>query len=153
MRRQVVVPLAVGVVGIVALVLMVVLPSADARSARAVVGPIQLTAASVSITTRRAGPEGRRGDATEQVWSLRSRFGHEVGRWLLTCRWVSDVSRLCTTVVRMPLGQITVTGASSTPFVGTYAVVGGTGVYDGADGVADFTAIGRHKLILSIQLT
>lgn len=124
-----------------------------ARGARSLVGPIQVTAASLSITTRPAMPTGRKGDATEQVWSLRSRYGHEVGRWLLSCRWVSNVSRLCTTVVRMPLGQITVTGASPTPYIGTYAVVGGTGAYDGADGVADFTTIGRGKLILSIQLT
>lgn len=125
----------------------------DARGVRSLVGPIQVTAASLSITTRPAMPVGRKGDATEQVWSLRSRYGHEVGRWLLSCRWVSNASRLCTTVVRMPLGQITVTGASPTPYVGTYAVVGGTGAYDGADGMADFTSIGRGKLILSIQLT
>ncbi len=126
---------------------------AGARGARTAVGPIQMTAASLSATRRQAGPAGRTGDATEQVWSLRSRYGHEVGRWLLSCQWVSNVSRLCTTVVRMPLGQITATGSSPTPLVGTYAVVGGTGVYEGADGVADFTAIGRGKLILSIQLT
>ncbi len=126
---------------------------AGARGARTAVGPIQVTAASLSVTMRRAGPAGRTGDATEQVWSLRSRYGHEVGRWLLSCRWVSNVSRLCTTVVRMPLGQITATGSSPTPLVGTYAVVGGTGVYEGADGVADFTAIGRGKLVLLIQLT
>lgn len=146
---------AVGVlaVGIAAALVVSVTNNADARGTRTAVGPIQVTAASLSVTTRRAGPAGRTGDATEQVWSLRSRYGHEVGRWLLSCRWVSSTARLCTTVVRMPLGQITVTGSSSTPFVGTYAVVGGTGIYDGADGFADFTAIGRGKLILYIQLT
>lgn len=126
---------------------------AGARGVRTAVGPIQVTAASVSVTMRRAGPAGRVGDATEQVWSLRSRYGHEVGRWLLSCRWIGNAARLCTTVVRMPLGQIAVTGSSPTPFVGSYAVVGGTGIYDGADGVADFTAIGRGKLVLLIQLT
>lgn len=126
---------------------------ADARGTRTAVGEIQVTASTVSRTTRRAGPEGRKGNATEQVWLLHDRFGHPIGRWLLSCRWVSDQARLCTTVVRMPLGQITMTGASATPFIGSYAVVGGTGVYDGADGVGDFTAIGRRKLILSIQLT
>jgi hypothetical protein len=141
--------------GLFALSAVPLLHTADggARSARPLVGPIQVTAANVSVTTRPAMPEGRKGDATEQVWSLRSRYGHEVGFWLMSCRWVSNVSRLCTTVVRMPLGQITVTGASPTPYIGTYAVVGGTGVYDGADGAADFTAIGRGKLILSITLT
>jgi hypothetical protein len=126
---------------------------AGARGARTAVGPIQVTAASLSVTMRQAGPTGRIGDATEQVWSLRSRYGHEVGRWLLSCRWVSNVSRLCTTVVRMPLGQITATGSSPTPLVGTYAVVGGTGLYEGVEGVADFVAIGRGKLVLLIQLT
>jgi hypothetical protein len=127
--------------------------SGNARSARSTVGSIQLTAKNLLVTTRRMGPPGRISDATEQVWSLRNRFGHEIGRWLLTCRWVNAAARLCTTVVRMPLGQITATGSSPTPYIGTYAVVGGTGIYDGAGGFADFTTIGRGKLILSITLT
>lgn len=145
-----------GLLGLAVAVVVVAWPSresAQARGSQSLVGMIQVTAQNISVTTRRSGPVGRRGDATEQVWSLRSRYGHEVGRWLLSCRWVSDVSRLCTTVVRMPLGQITATGASATPYVGTYAVVGGTGVYDGAGGAAEFVSIGRGKLILSIQLT
>lgn len=124
-----------------------------ALQSRALSGTIRVTAKSMSITTRELGTVGLVSDTTEQVWSLRNRHGHTIGSWMLACRWVNESSRLCTSVVRMPLGQISVTGVSATPYVGTYAVVGGTGLYDSVGGVADFTAIGRGKLVLIITLT
>lgn len=126
---------------------------ASAGASQSLVGPIQLTASSLSITTRVVAPPGRTANATEQVWSLRDRHGWRVGWWVLACRWVSGSDRLCNTVVRMPRGDISVMGVSATPYLGTFSVVGGTGAYDGASGWANFTGTGRGKLILSIQLT
>lgn len=142
--------------GIIVLILVAVslLVAVDAQStpARTAVGEIQTTAKNISRTYRSIRPAGRISDTTEQIWSLRDRNGNAIGRLLLGCRWASPAARLCTGVVRMPLGTIAVNGESETQFSGVFAVVGGTGFYRSSGGEARFTAIGRNRMIFTIEL-
>lgn len=95
-------------------------------------------------------PTGRAGDATSSRWIIRDRHGKTIGDMLTDCRWVTSGLRLCIGQVSLPLGALAVLGTSRTPFLGQFAVVGGTGQYAGANGAMTFNAIGTGRYVLSI---
>ena len=138
---------------LVAAGLVVMIGDVQARSERTAQGEIQVTAKNIVHTYRELGRRGRISDASEQAWSLRDRFGRTIGRLVMVCRWVTTRDRLCNGQMEMPRGTIAFGGATVTSFYGAWAVVGGTGKYDGADGVARFTAIGRGRMALVVTLT
>lgn len=125
----------------------------QARPDRVAIGLIQVTAKNTLHTYRSIGRRGRVSDASEQAWSLRDRNGRSIGKLVMICRWVTVRDRFCSGTILMPLGTIAVSGTTATSFYGSWAVVGGTRLYEGADGVADFTAIGRGRMVLVVKLT
>ena len=139
---------------VVAAALMIMFGRWDRGSAApTAVGRINVTATLVKATARPVAPPGRRGNASEQAWRITDRHGTTIGRLLLQCRWITSRARLCYGTLRMPLGQITVSGSSSTSFEGVYAVTGGTGVYQGAGGDMQFFAVGLRKNVLLVTVT
>jgi hypothetical protein len=98
--------------------------------------------------TARLAPAGRAGDAYSSYWVISDRFGRPVGDMLQSCRWVTEGLRLCVGQVTMPRGTIATIGASRTAIIGQFAIVGGTGVYHGADGVLLFKAVSSRRYVL-----
>lgn len=119
-------------------------------SAHATAETIQVGARVQHTNTAHLPPVGRAGDADSTRMIVRDRQGHAIGDMLTDCRWVTAGLRLCVGQVSLPLGSIAVLGASRTPFLGQFAVVGGTGRYLGANGVLTFDAIGAGRYVLSI---
>lgn len=125
----------------------------SAHGAATRTGLINVTATLTKGTARQVDPPGRRSNASEQAWRITDRHGVRLGRLLLQCRWITDRSRLCYGEMAMPLGKITVAGASPTQFDGEYAVTGGTGAYQGGGGTMLFTSIGFRKNVLLVTIT
>lgn len=123
---------------------------ATAVPARASADTIEVAARAQHSNVARLPPAGRAGDATSSRWIIRDRHGNAIGDMLTDCRWVTSGLRLCVGQVSLPLGAIAVLGASRTPFLGQFAVVGGTGRYVGANGALTFNAIGTGRYVLSI---
>lgn len=115
--------------------------------------PINVTATLTFGHTRALGPIGRVGNFQQQIWRINDRYGRPIGRWLVTCRWMSGQERFCHTDMILPRGQIIASGSSPTQFEGEYAVIGGTGLYQGGGGVMEFTAIGLSKSVLLVVIT
>lgn len=111
---------------------------------------IEVAARVQHTNTARLPPTGRAGDADSARWVIRDRHGAAIGDMLTDCRWVTSGLRLCIGQVSLPLGVLAVLGASRTPFIGQFAVVGGTGRYVGANGALTFNAIGTGRYVLSI---
>ena len=95
-------------------------------------------------------PVGRIGNLELLHWSLRDRYGRTIGAAMFDCRWHQDYHRLCWGEVRMVGGTISVSGGSQTRSLGTWAVVGGTGIYRGAHGELNFRATSFRKLTILI---
>lgn len=110
---------------------------------------INVVAALQQQNTARLPPPGRSGDAHSSYWVVRDRLGRPIGDMLQSCRWVTAGLRLCVGQVTMPLGTIATIGASRTSLIGQFAIVGGTGRYQGADGVLLFKAISTGRYVLS----
>lgn len=132
-------------------VTLVVVTTSNGASTRT--GRINVTATLTHASSREAGPAGRQSNASEQAWRITDQYGHRIGRMLLQCRWIVARARFCAGEIAMPLGKITVAGASPTAFEGEFAVTGGTGVYRGGGGVMLFTAIGLRKQVLLVTIT
>jgi hypothetical protein len=98
--------------------------------------------------TARLAPAGRAGDAYSSYWVIRDRYGQAIGDMLQSCRWVTSGLRLCVGQMTMPRGTIATIGASRTALIGQFAIVGGTGVYHGADGVLLFKAVSSRRYVL-----
>lgn len=95
-------------------------------------------------------PNGRAGNVDFAQWVIRDRYGRAIGDMLTDCRWVTGSLRLCVGQMTLPRGVIAMLGASRTPFLGQLAVVGGTGLYEGASGTMLFKATGRSRYVLSV---
>lgn len=93
-------------------------------------------------------PNGRAGDADSSYWVVRDRLGRAIGDMLQSCRWVTDGLRLCVGQITMPKGTLATIGASRTSLLGQFAIVGGTGEYEGADGVLLFKAVSDRRYVL-----
>jgi hypothetical protein len=121
------------------------------RPAHATAYEIEVGARVQHTNTARLPPDGRAGNAESARWIIRDRHGNAIGDMLTDCRWVTAGLRLCVGQVSLPLGVIAVLGASRTPFLGQFAVVGGTGRYVGAAGALTFNSIGFGRYVLSIS--
>ena len=119
----------------------------------ATTGPINVTATLAISSKESLPPAGLRADTVHQSWRLNDREGIQIGRMLLSCRWVLHGARFCSGELQMPKGTIQVQGASPTRFTGLYAVVGGTGLYSSGGGTMKFTAIGARKSVLLVTIT
>jgi hypothetical protein len=133
-------------IGLSFVLVVALIASASARAARVEVGARLTHQNRASLP-----PSGRAGDAESAAWTIRDRHGRPIGDMLLDCRWVTTGLRLCVGQVSMPLGALSVIGASATRFIGQLSVVGGTGPYLGAAGVLTFNAIGSNRYVLSIN--
>lgn len=130
----------------VALSILALLVPAVASAAQ-----IDATAQVVSAETVAFPPKGRGGDAEFGRWVVRDRLGRSIGDMLIDCRWVVNDLRLCLGQITLPLGAIAVMGASRTRFLGSLAVVGGTGYYIGAAGTLTFKSVGFERYVLSVN--
>lgn len=98
-------------------------------------------------------PAGRGGDGDSSYWVIRDRLARPVGDMLLSCRWVTGALRLCVGQFSMPLGTLALIGVSSTPLIGQFSIVGGTGRYSAANGVLLFNAISTRRYVLTANYT
>jgi hypothetical protein len=114
---------------------------------------IEVTAEVQRSIVRSLPPAGRSGNEETSVLVVRDRSSRAIGELRLGCRWVTNWLRLCTGRLTLPLGIITVVGASRTRYVGTMEVVGGSGRYRGARGKMMFALVGSDKYVLSINYT
>jgi hypothetical protein len=108
-----------------------------------------------TLATYSEQPDGAAGhvsDRSEESWVLKDRHGKPIGRMFFVCRWVTQSQRFCVGSLRLPLGAVTTSGVTSSPFGGTYAVTGGTGRYLGAGGQAVYVTTGLSRMILTVTL-
>ncbi len=153
----VLVALFLGLVALLLIVTVAVARSAPKAAVR-VTGEINVTGTLVYARALSGGSHGRVGDVSIQSWRVTDRFGRQIGRWVVQCRWVLPHSRFCAGEVTIaqrlgPPGKFTMAGTSVSPFAASYSVTGGTGPYDGAGGVMEFTATGLRKAILLVTIT
>lgn len=149
-----------GIAGVIAVMLAAAFVAAvdeqtsanAAESGRQGIGRINITATLTHGTARAVGAPGRASNASEQAWRLTDRYGRQIGRMLLQCRWILSRARFCNGEIALPRGKITVAGSSETTFDGEWAVTGGTGTYAAGGGVMLFTAIGLRKNVLLITI-
>lgn len=128
----------------VALLAVIASPPAVAAT-----GTIEVTGSLRHANTAYLPPAGRGGDAYSSYMVVRDRTGSAVGDLVLACRWVTGNLRLCVGQFTMPLGTIALIGASRTALIGQFAIVGGTGRYDKANGTLLFKAIGVRRYVIT----
>lgn len=133
------------------LVLLIFACAAKTGEARTERGMIRVTAVPTRVKEQH-DPAGRKGDTEWIHWSLRDRFGRTVGRGVFECGWHGKFDRLCYGELRFPSGTLTVSGASETRSLGTWAVTGGTRGYRGAKGELRFVATSLDRLTITISI-
>ena len=122
-------------------------------AANANAAQIEVTAQVQIANVRHLPPAGRSGNEETTVMVVRDRRTRAIGELRIGCRWVTAELRLCTGRLTLPLGVLSVVGASRTRYVGKMTIAGGSGRYRGARGQMLFVLVGRARYVLSINYT
>lgn len=134
---------------VVAAVVALVAAFVELRPSAAQTGPSQIRVTarqveSASIDLGRRGPSpGDMQISAAQVFNVRV-TPRPIGTWELVCTTVRGISRHCRGTVVLPRGNVIVAGTMRHRPLYQLAVIGGTGLYDGARGTITVTRLGTN---------